>query len=361
MRSDFVRSIALTLNRSKSMESFKQLLLKLLLLPGFATSLKYVQRSCATVFMLHRFQDMERGTAGCSVPHLRRALAYLVKNNYELVTLADLFERLAGEGPQLRGAVAFTIDDGYVDQATIAAPVFAEFECPVTTFVSTGFLDGKLWFWWDQIEHVFEHTARRSVQVRAGDTLLEYRWESEEQRVRAQAEFIDKCKRITDAEKWAAIADLARRAEIEIPESPPPRYAPMSWDQVRACEEMGMSFGPHTVTHPVLSRTTHNGADYEITESWGRLRAEARNPVPIFCYPNGGWDDFGEREIEVLRRMGFVGAVVGEPGYATSLESGPSHDDRFKVRRLGLPEDLPNMIQYVSGLERLKQLLRGSA
>src|SRR5258708_13238356 len=80
------------------MSAVKRLLLSSLLLPGFPASLKYVQRRCATVFMLHRFQDAERGIAGCDVSHLRRALAYLVKNNYEFVSLTDLFDRLAGKG-----------------------------------------------------------------------------------------------------------------------------------------------------------------------------------------------------------------------------------------------------------------------
>lgn len=343
------------------MSAVKQFLLNSLLLPGFPASLKYVQRHCATVFMLHRFQDAERGIAGCDVSHLRRALTYLVRNNYEFIGLGDLFDRLAGKGPRPRGAVAFTIDDGYIDQATIAAPVFAEFDCPVTTFVSTGFLDGKLWFWWDQIGHVFEHTARRSVQVRLGDTVLDYRWENEDQRTRAQEEFTARCKLVPNAQKLAAIAQLAQKADVEIPDTPPPRSAPMSWEQLRQCEKMGMSFGPHTVTHPVLSRTAPDAADYEITESWARLCAEARSPVPVFCYPNGGWDDFGDREIALLRRLGFLGAVVGEPGYADALVFQRAEDDRFKVQRFGFPDELPHMIQYVSGVERFKQILRRSA
>jgi peptidoglycan/xylan/chitin deacetylase (PgdA/CDA1 family) len=343
------------------MRAVKRFLLNSLLLPGFPASLKYVQRDCATIFMLHRFQDTEQGIAGCDVSHLRRALAYLVKNRYELISLVELFDRLAGKGPLPRGAVAFTIDDGYVDQATIAAPVFAEFDCPVTTFVSTGFLDGKLWLWWDQIEHVFEHSARPSVQVRIDDTVLDYRWANEQERVRAQAEFTAKCKRVSDAEKLTAIAHLAQKAEVELPRIPPPHCAPMSWEHVRTCEEMGMSFGPHTVTHPVLSRTTQDATVYEITESWTRLRAEARSPVPIFCYPNGGWEDFGDREIAVLRRLAFVGAVVGEPGYASALTFQRGGDDCFKVQRFSFPEGLPHMIQYVSGVERFKQMLRRRA
>jgi len=242
----------------------------------------------------------------------------------------------------------------------VAAPVFAEFKCPVTTFVSTGFLDGKIWFWWDQIEYVFELTDRLSVEVRLGDSFITYQWETVEQRGRAQADFIARCKLVPDEQKWAAISMLAGQAEVELPPSPPPRYSPMSWDQVRACESMGMTFGPHTVTHPILSRTLDKAAEFEIEESWTRLCAEAKRPVPVFCYPNGGSGDFGEREIEVLRRLGFRGALVGEPGYALPLTDRDGKNERFRVRRYSLPDDLPHTIQYVCGMEALKQAMRRS-
>ena len=135
----------------------------------------------------------------------------------------------------------------------------------------------------------------------------------------------------------------------------------MTWDQLRNCEKLGMTFGPHTVTHPVLSRTTLEQARYEITESWLRLRTEASNPVPIFCYPNGGWDDFGDREIGILRELGFLGGVVGEPGYASAVNFSKNIENPFKVQRFGLPDLMPNLVQYVSGVERFKQILRGSS
>src|SRR5262249_34045711 len=293
--------------------------------------------------------------------HLRCALAYLSRNGYELVSLVELFERLGGKGPQPRGAVAFTIDDGYLEQATVAAPIFSEFDCPVTTFVTTGFLDGKLWFWWDQIQYIVRPASRRSAQGQLGDKLIDYRWENEQERSRAQADFTARCKLVPQKETAAAIAQLARAADVDVPTIPPAAYAPMSWDQVRKCEENGMSFGPHTVTHPVLSRSAADVAAREITDSWTRLRTEARTPVPVFCYPYGWREDFGDREVALLRRMGFVGALAAEVGYANAVSLRSNEDDRFKVRRFGFPDDLPHVIQYVSGVERVKQLLRRSA
>jgi peptidoglycan/xylan/chitin deacetylase (PgdA/CDA1 family) len=337
----------------------KGALLKTLLAPGFPAALKHVQRHCATIFMLHRFQDPERGVAGCDSAYLRRVLTYLRRNGYELIGLDELFNRLAGRGPQPRGAVAFTIDDGYLEQATVAAPVFAEFGCPVTTFVATGFLDRVLWFWWDRIEYVFQRTATQRLRQELGGDRLEYAWTDEDERIQAQLDFTERCKLVPEREKNDAIERLARVAGVELPERPPAQYQPMTWDQLRDCERMGMRFGPHTATHPILSRTTDEQSRAEIVESWSRLCAEARRPVPVFCYPNGGWNDFGPRETGVLDQLGLHGAVVGEPGYANAMTFQRDRDARFKVLRFGLPDGLPHAIQYVSGVERFKQILRG--
>src|SRR5258708_34548498 len=122
-------------------------------------------------------------------------------------------------------------------------------------------MDGTLGLGWAKIEHVFEPATRRSVQVRMGDRLLDYRWENEDQRIRAQTEFTAKCKLAPDAEKLAAIAQLAQQAEVEIPSTPVPHYAPMSGRPVRTRKKMGMSLGPHPVTARALRRTTRESAD----------------------------------------------------------------------------------------------------
>ena len=59
----------------------------------------------------------------------------------------------------------------------------------------------------------------------------------------------------------------------------------MTWDEARAAERNGMSFGPHTVTHPVLSQTTDDCLVQELGGSWQRLKDELANPVPVFCFP----------------------------------------------------------------------------
>jgi len=329
----------------------------LLLMPGFPFFFRFAQKNCATILMMHRFTHNDRGIVGFDPSQLRKGLDYLRRHNYEFLSLTDLFGRLDGKGVQLNGAVVFTIDDGYIDHAEIAAPIFAEFDCPVTTFVTTGFLDGTLWMWWNKIEFIFQKTTRQSVEFCAGVETVRYTLNGDGKIMPAQENFIDRCKLLGDEEKIKAIASLAENAEVDLPESPPARYAPMTWDDARLCEKRGMTFGPHTVTHPVLSRTTSEKAEWEITESWRRLCAEVRKPVAIFCYPNGQFSDFGPREIGIFRKLGLPGAVVGESGFAETLSS-TDNDWPFKVPRFSYPESHSVLIQYVSGIERCKQMVR---
>jgi len=315
----------------------------------------------ATVFMLHRFDCPDVGVHGHDHGFLRQALEYLRRNKYELTSIRELYERLAHGAQSDTRAVAFTIDDGYFDQAQIAAPIFAEFDCPVTTFVTTGFLDQQLWFWWDQIEFIFQ-TARCSViSVSIGSKPCHYQMDDPGSRAESMADFTGYCKILKTEERHQAIISLAEAADVEVPLNPPARYVPMTWEALRVAEGQGMEFGPHTVTHPILSQSSDAQSVCEVNQSWEKLRREAKNPVPVFCYPNGQFTDFGEREIQIVEQAGLCGAVSGVPGYFDRRQVMNDAKERFRARRFAFPDNMADLIQYVSGIERAKQLMRGEA
>ncbi len=331
---------------------------KLLSVPAVNSLLAPLARDRAVILRLHRFSDPELGIVDRDPAGLRRVLEFLRGERYELIPLDELLNRLAGDGPPLRRVVAVTMDDGYIDQATVGAPLFFEFDCPVTTFVATGFLDQQLWFWWDKILYIFRHTRRGRLDPTLGSNAIRYRLTHDGSRDRACKDFTERCKTVSDAEKHAAIQRLAAEAEVELSERAPPEFSPMSWSQLRACEERGMTFAPHTVTHPILAQTPAEQSRREILESWRRVCSEARRPVPIFAYPNGRWQDFGPREIEVLRAAGFLGAVATVPGYNASASLRAEPDARYRLHRFGNADSLLHVMRYVSGVERFKQLVR---
>jgi peptidoglycan/xylan/chitin deacetylase (PgdA/CDA1 family) len=338
------------------MRALKQLFKAVVATPGVVPRL--LRKSDAgVIFMLHRFPDPEIGNPSeHDLDAIRGMLGYLRKNRFELISLAGLFER-AANGDRLSGAIGFTIDDGYLDHARIGAPLFAEFDCPVTTFLTSGFLDGAVWFWWDKIDYVFRTTQLRTVDVAVSDSPIALEWSTPAERADAQSAFTAACKLVNEEEKNSAIARLAVAADVEIPERAPLAYAPMSWSDARRCEQSGMTFGPHTVSHPILSRTTDSQSRFEIEESWRRVSSELAKPVSVFCYPNGQATDFGERETAALASAGLRGAVVGFPGYATGDDI-RHRDNRFRVRRFAMPGNSADLIQYVTGLERVKARIR---
>ena len=336
----------------------KYAVLRAITASGVANLFRPLTRGAAVVFMLHRFSGPGHGGTGHDPRAVRALLEHLRRSKHQLVDVGTLFASLRGEGPPLRHAVAFTIDDGYSEHASIAAPLFAAFDCPVTTFVTTGFLDGALWFWWDKIQYVFAQSARTSVRVTVNDDTLQYALGDAHGRRAAAENLTFRGKALSDEARAELIRTVAATAEVELPDRAPTSYEPMTWDELRRCERGGMTFGPHTVTHPFLGRISDDSARYEIIHSWKRLQAEANNPVPVFAYPNGLPGDFGTREFGILTDAGLVGAVTGVEGFVTK-ERYRAPNGAFLTPRFPMPDSLPYLIQQVNGLERFKLMLRG--
>lgn len=338
--------------------SLKRSLLAPLRIPGVAEVLSSATATRASIFMLHRFSSPQDGVDGHDPETVRAVLSYLRKHRYELISLQELFRRLREGEPMIR-AIAFTIDDGYFDHGSVGGPIFAEFDCPVTIFAVSGFVDGKNWLWWDQIQYICEATARAQLRVRVGDDEKSFELTSLPDRLAAAHDVSWWCQDASQSDRLACIARMAHDAEVEIPTSPPRRFAPLSWEEARQLEKRGITFGPHTVTHPVLSSTPDDQAEFEISSSWQRLCDELASPVPVFCYPHGRRRDFGPREMSSAQRLGLWGGVAGHPGRLRPEEFSTA-PAIFRVPRFPFSDDLMDVLQCVSGLEVAKARLRGA-
>lgn len=334
----------------------KRLFWNAMTLPVLPEWLARVTRSEATIFMAGRFSVPELGISGHDPQGLHQILAHLRKRRYDLISIEELFHRLR-EGETLERAVAFTIDDGYYDAGQIAAPIFAEFDCPATIFTVTDFLDGRTWFWQDKIAYIFTQTKRADIGARLGKEHFHFRLESNAARAGWRA-FVGRCYRASEADRELCIEELSAVAEVELPSRPPEPFRSLTWDEARRLESKGISFGPHTQTHPILSAVSDERSEREITESWQRLQSEVSRPVPIFSYPGGEPADFGEREIVTMNRIGLWGAVTGHPGNIRSRSFSDSTDQWYRVPRYPHHNTLPHVLQCISGMEKIKAQLR---
>lgn len=315
-------------------------------------------RGAASIFMLHRFADRERGNAGHDPAVLRAALAYLRRQRYELVSLADLAARLRDRDAGLGKTVAFTVDDGYADFASVGVRVFAEYECPVTAFVVTGVVDEGSWYWWDRLYATMARAQRREIEVDLGSERFLAPLGTPELARSAAKDLTQHLKRVSDLERRRVIADVENLLNVQLPARSPPEFAPMTWEEIRGCARHGVTFGPHTITHPILSQLDDASAHREVEGSWLRLREQTNAAVPIFCYPNGGIEDISPRELANLRLLGFENAVTACAGYASASLWHSSPDSPFLVPRFGYNDNPVLFKQIVTGVLRARLAIR---
>jgi peptidoglycan/xylan/chitin deacetylase (PgdA/CDA1 family) len=310
---------------------FKQLALSLLARPSIGRMLRPLGRGRAAVIMMHRFSTAHGDHAGHAPHELERVLEELRAIGARFVPIEEIaaFADGASHSEQADPVVAFTVDDGYADFAQVGLPIFQKFSCPVTCYVVPAVVDGRHWFWWDQLDWVARHAVLAGTTVRC--TVRDFDGDFVPGSV---PRLVESLKVLQTKERETLIEELARDAGVTFPTEIPSAYAVMSWDDMRRVESPMVRFGAHTETHPILGRCDDDRARAEIEESCRRVRTELRYPSPVFCYPNGMPGDFGSREWQVLRSIpGFVGAVAAVPRVALRSQAASDPNWRWQIPR----------------------------
>jgi peptidoglycan/xylan/chitin deacetylase (PgdA/CDA1 family) len=315
-----------------------------------------LMRDRATIFMLHRLEDAATGVGGHSLTQLRDAITALRASGATIVSLRSMVERWSHGQTVDPNWVAFTIDDGFADQAIIAREVFLPLQCPVTVFLITGFLDGQLWPWDDQLSNAFRHSEANSLTLDMASKRVTLKLQSEQDKLDALNRVRQWCKEIPGTELYAEVHKIVRALQTDVQLAPPPEFRPMSWDEVRSLEKAGIDFGPHSVTHRIFSRLNQEDARLEIHNSWARLKAELSRPVPILAWPTGRSADFERKDMELARAEGLQACVATNDDYAHVIKANASQA-LFKINRFSLPTKRSTVIRYGSWLERARQLL----
>jgi len=285
--------------------------------------------------MYHRFSDRTALARQCA--HIRR--------HYHPVSMAIVSEWLHAGRSLPPYALAVTVDDGYRDFQEAGYPVFAEYEIPVTVFLVTDFIDGKAWLWFDRVMYAFQQAgvSQASIEMPGGD-VLRFELESAASRRAAGQRLADLAVDLSPTDRRALVADLPRLLKAEIPEQAPPAYRPLSWEEVRSLAAVGVEFGGHTKTHPILSALTDpEELRQEVAGSKARIDSELDRQVLHFCYPNGKMRDIGPAAVEAVRAAGMQTAVTAEPGLnriqqdaflLRRIGADPGHEEMYFARRL---------------------------
>jgi peptidoglycan/xylan/chitin deacetylase (PgdA/CDA1 family) len=105
------------------------------------------------------------------------------------------------------------------------------------------------------------------------------------------------------------------------------RAAPpiMDANTIRELSRQGVTFGPHTLSHPRLSQLGQDEISREVVQSKQQMDVILDRPTEFFCYPYGDYDD---RVMEIVKNAGFKGALSCLRGSAY-----PGQEDPYQIPR----------------------------
>ncbi len=128
----------------------------------------------------------------------------------------------------------------------------------------------------------------------------------------------------------------------------PPHYeAPgyMTWKQIAAMAEAGMSMQAHGRDHYDLRGRTYDFLVYQILGAKQAVEAHTGKPVHFFCYPSGRYDDDTQA---VVKSAGYWGAVTTAWGTKERLDNSYAWP-RIRVRGKWLVNDFASVLAELRG------------
>jgi CelD/BcsL family acetyltransferase involved in cellulose biosynthesis/peptidoglycan/xylan/chitin deacetylase (PgdA/CDA1 family) len=257
-----------------------------------------------------------------STEAFRAQMKYLARH-FSCVSLDDFAAGKIDE-KEAGYSVAITFDDGYRDNFTNALPILKEFRIPATIFLATGFIGTGDIPWYDKVCLAFKLTVQKELRLdRPGVSACSLR--TQQERVAVMQQTLDAL-RVMDEDPGNSLMDDLFHA-LRVPrELTLPNFM-LNWDEVRQMTAHNISFGAHTVTHPVLSQVKSDRLSMEIETSKKTIEEKLQNEVIHFAYPFGKPADIGPDARSVVAQAGFKTAVTTVPGFNSA------NDDPLSLKR----------------------------
>lgn len=268
------------------------------------------------ILLYHRVNDDgDPFLPSLPVDEFRKQMEYIA-GTFTVVSLDDIAEGRIGQAQSAsRHCVAVTFDDGYRDNFTSAFPVLKELGIPATIYLATGYVGTSQIPWYDQLCLAFKLTARPSLDLgRQGSPSGPLA--SQEQRLALLDRVLEWLRELDDDSRRQAVDDLF--TALGAPSALTlPNYM-LSWDEARQMKAHQITFGAHTVSHPVLSRVNRVRMQQEIAGSKKTIEQKLQTEVRHFAYPFGRSFHFTQEAKQCLQQSGFSTAVTTEYGFNVS-------------------------------------------
>lgn len=287
------------------------------MLTSFSRRILKKEGALGLVYMLHHICEKDANLIPTneelkvSPAFLEKIILRYKRLGFDFISLDQLDEIIRSGVPNRRPFVAFTIDDGYLDNYTNALPVFEKYDVPFAIFVATDFIEKKAILWWDTLEEmILSHDSIDIYDNRSYPCMtFQQRWDSFRY-LRENILKLDQSNLEEELNKMFVNYDIDWYNPI--------KEKGMSWDLIKLLAAHPLcTIGGHTLSHPALNNLSFEEAMREIQEGIKKIESQIGQPVDYFAYPYGTPNEIGEREYDLISRLNLKLAFMAHQGCVT--------------------------------------------
>lgn len=270
------------------------------------------------VLMLHRILPKEE-TSNMPFNHglavtpekLEETIKLYQNKGYDFVSLDEMLTR-AKSGKSNKPFIAFTIDDGYIDNLENGLPIFEKYNIPFCIYITTCFPNRTATFWWYWLEkYVIENSQ---IQFTVNGKEYAFNWK-DNQELNA---IYPQIKNLFKSVPSNGFRDFLK-STLHISEEGLTQKAQeltLSWDQIKKLSNHPLvTIGGHTINHVSLSKLTPDEIKSEVITANEEIEKHIEKKVKHFAYPYGGRNDVNKVVTNTVKEIsGLESAVLNLPG-----------------------------------------------
>ena len=258
------------------------------------------------------------------------SLARYAASRCQNLRLGDSEVASANSKPRL----AFTFDDGWLDNACTAFPIAQKYKIPLAIFICSGLVGKQLPFWPERFMALWRAAEASGKSSREIFTLLA---EARGGRTavpangRAQVDWaLDTLKQLPKEERERVLQKIEQAiVPAGLPAAKDCPDTTMSWNDIAGLAESGVIFGSHSESHQILPQIPVQEVQREVSESKRAIAERLKKECRFFSYPNG---DSSASVRELVAQAGYELAFLNQPGIWTK------DTDPFSIPRMNVWE-----------------------
>lgn len=224
---------------------------------------------------------------------------------YNAISIDDLSDYIEGKTDLPPNPIAITFDGGYIGNYKNAYPVLKKYNLPATIYPVTESIEKRELPWTMRLNYIIKATKEDFLKMSFLDEEKMFSLKTMSEKLFTIKEIKKFLYNVVPEEKDKIIESIVNELKVNINEIPTNLL--LSWDEIKKMNEEGLvSFGSHTLTHPMLLKMPTEVVIREVSKSKIDIESKVGQEITSFCYPDGY---FSEDIKNIVRDAGYHTAI----------------------------------------------------